>query len=112
MKTWITQLRKGLLEFCVLNALASTETYGYELVQHLRTIEELVITESTVYPILHRLRKDGYVKSRTVASSSGPPRRYFSLTALGKRQVGQMKGYWKDLCRSIEILMTLERREA
>ena len=106
MKAWITQLRKGLLEFCVLNALASTETYGYELVQRLRTIEELVISESTVYPILHRLRKDGYVKSKTVASSGGPPRRYFSLTALGKRHVGQMRNYWKDLGRSIEILMT------
>ena len=104
MKTWITQLRKGLLEFCILNALAKSQAYGYELVQKLKELEELAITESTVYPILNRLRQDGYVKVRVVSSASGPPRRYFSLTALGKRRIREMNSYWQDLCASIDHL--------
>lgn len=108
MKTWITQLRKGLLEFCILNALAKRESYGYELVHQLKQLEELAITESTVYPILNRLRKDGYVKVRMVSSSAGPARRYFSLSALGSRRVRAMNEYWGDLCVSISNLQTTD----
>ena len=106
MKTWITQLRKGLLEFCILNALSKSQTYGYELIQQLKKLEELAITESTAYPILNRLRQDGYVKVRIASSASGPPRRYFSLTALGKRRIQAMNAYWHDLCASIDHLRT------
>ena len=108
MKTWITQLRKGLLEFCILNALAKNESYGYELIQQLKALEELAITESTVYPILNRIRQDGYVKVRVASSASGPPRRYFSLTALGKRRIQTMNTYWHDLCASIDHLRTTD----
>ena len=104
MRPWITQLRKGLLEFCVLNVLSTGESYGYQLVRRLEMLQELAITESTVYPILNRLRKDGYVKVRLAASSSGPPRRYFSLTALGSRRIHEMNAYWDDLCGSVRSL--------
>ena len=108
MKTWITQLRKGLLEFCILNTLSKSQTYGYELIQQLKQLEELAITESTAYPILNRLRQDGYVKVRVALSASGPPRRYFSLTALGKRRIREMNAYWHDLCASINLLRTTD----
>ena len=111
LKTWITQLRKGLLEFCILNALANNESYGYELIQHLKILEELAITESTVYPILNRLRQDGYVKVHVVSSSAGPPRRYFSLTSLGNRRVRAMNEYWGDLCVSIGNLQSTDTRK-
>ena len=105
MKSWITQLRKGLAEFCVLNVLAHGESYGYSIVQRLRRIEELALTESTVYPVLTRLRKDGFLKVRVIPSPAGPPRRCFSLTHLGRRRVAEMNGYWIELNRSIRTLL-------
>lgn len=112
MRAWITQLRKGLLEFCVLNAISRGETYGYELVQLLKGMEQLAVTESTVYPILSRLRQDGYVKLREAPSASGPPRRYFSLTRVGRQHVDEMNTYWDGLCESIaELRNTTDRRQ-
>lgn len=106
MSTWITQLRKGLIEFCVLNLLTRGESYGYEILQSLEQIEELVVTDSTVYPILSRLRKDGYLKVQVKPSTSGPPRRYFSLTALGQQRVKEMNLYWNNLQTAIDDLKT------
>ena len=102
MSTWVTQLRKGLMEFCILNLLKKGESYGYEILQSLQTIEEMVITDSTVYPILSRLRKDGYLKVQVKPSSSGPPRRYFSLTALGEQRLDEMNHYWDNLQIAID----------
>lgn len=104
MNTWITQLRKGLMEFCILNLLQHGESYGYEILQSLQKIEELVVTDSTVYPILSRLRKDGYLKVEARPSTSGPPRRYFSITALGRRRVKEMNSYWDHLQLGIQQL--------
>jgi len=104
MNTWITQLRKGLIEYCVMKRLSKGESYGYEIVQRLKEMDELVITESIVYPILSRLRKEGHLKVRAVKSPDGPPRRYYDLTSLGKNRVKEMNAYWKDLCRSVAQL--------
>ena len=104
MRTWITQLRKGLVELCVLNVLAEGESYGYEIVRRLKAIEELAVTESTVYPVLTRLRTDGYLKVRSAPSPGGPPRRYFSLTALGESRVQGMNDYWHQLNGAIDRL--------
>ncbi|MEE9369777.1 MAG: PadR family transcriptional regulator [Pontiella sp.] len=100
----MTQLRKGLMEFCILNLLQHGESYGYEILQSLQKIEELVVTDSTVYPILSRLKKDGYLKVQVKPSSSGPPRRYFSLTALGRQRVQEMNTYWGNLNNGIRKL--------
>ena len=62
------------------------------------------VTESTVYPILARLKGDGYLKVRTEPSSSGPPRRYFSLTSLGRARIETMNEYWDALNRSIRSI--------
>jgi PadR family transcriptional regulator PadR len=101
MRVWITQLRKGLLEFLTLNILNQGESYGYEIVQKLKQLEGMDITESTVYPILARLRKDGYAQVRSQPSPGGPPRRYFKLTARGKSRLVQMNRYWDLLNKSI-----------
>ena len=104
MNQWITQLRKGLMEFCILNLLSEGESYGYEIVQQLEKIEELAVTESTVYPILARLKKEGYLKVRVAPSPNGPPRRYFSLSVLARHRVRSMNEYWDDLNLSIDSL--------
>jgi len=102
VKDWVSQLRRGLLELCLLNLLRHGESYGYEIVQRLRAVEELRVTESTVYPILSRLRRDGYLKVRSVPSPGGPPRRYFSLTRLGRSYLGGLNDYWSDLTAAVE----------
>jgi len=104
MSTWVTQLRKGLMELCILNLLKHGESYGYDIIQSLRDIEELMVTDSTVYPILSRLRRDGYLKVRVRTSTEGPPRRYFSVTALGVRRAEEMNVYWDALHKAIEEL--------
>ncbi len=109
---WITQLRKGLLEYCVLLALRRGESYGYEIVQALKRIEDLSVSESTVYPILGRLRAEGFLKSRDVPSAAGPPRRYFSLTPLGKVRLAEMNAYWPMLTKALEQLKTDKGKEA
>jgi PadR family transcriptional regulator PadR len=106
MKSWITQLRKGLLEYCILSVLRHQEGYGYEVVIRLKSIDELVVTESTVYPILSRLKRDGHLRVRSEPSPSGPPRRYFSLTSLGKQHLQSMDTYWDSLHISISNLRT------
>jgi PadR family transcriptional regulator, regulatory protein PadR len=104
VKAWITQLRKGLLDYVVLTALAHGESYGYQLVGRLKELEDLEITESTIYPILNRLRSDGYVKVREVASADGPARRYYSLTTVGQYRAGAMNEYWESVCLSLRRL--------
>ena len=110
MDEWVVQLRKGVLEFCILNLLRHDESYGYEIVQNLKGLEELTVTESTVYPILSRLRKDGYLTVRAVASREGPPRRYYSLTAHGRRRVREMNAYWGSLQEAIGRLQAGDLR--
>ena len=74
LTNWVTQLRKGILEFCVLNVLEDASLYGYDIVRRLRALEVLVIGEGTIYPILARLEEDGLVTSEVKPSNTGPPR--------------------------------------
>jgi PadR family transcriptional regulator PadR len=102
MNRWITQLRKGLLEYLTLNILNQKEAYGYEIIQLLNTFESMDVTESTVYPILARLNKDGLAQVRISPSPDGPPRRYYSLTPKGKVRLAQMNQYWDFLNQTIQ----------
>lgn len=95
--TWITQLRKGLLEYCVLTVLSGGESYGYEIVAALGRIEEFAVSESTIYPILARLRQEKFLKVRDAPSGQGPTRRYFSLTAIGKVRLAEMNHHLKKI---------------
>ncbi|MCK5155043.1 MAG: helix-turn-helix transcriptional regulator [Spirochaetales bacterium] len=105
MQEWIRQFRKGLLELCVLNLLCGDESYGYEIVHKLKDIEVLSLTESTLYPILTRLGKERHLQVRSVPSSNGPPRRYFSLTISGKVYLENLNIYWGNLKDAIDGLI-------
>ena len=91
---WSTQLRKGMLELCILNAIDGTRLYGYDIVRRLREIEALVISEGTVYPILSRLRREGFVQTTIEESAEGPPRKYYRLTEKGKGILTRMNDCW------------------
>ncbi len=97
---WTVQVRKGLLELCVLNALADKERYGYDLVKSLMDISGLGVTEGTLYPLLSRLRVQGLVAARLEESSSGPARKYYSLTRDGRKIRLAMNAYLETLNES------------
>ena len=110
MVNWVPQLRKGLVDFCVLLAVAREETYGYALVERLRGVPYLNFTESTVYPSLARLIEEGLIRTTERPSPMGPARRYLCVTADGKRRLAEMKKHWEGVCGSVETLIqALER---
>jgi len=106
LQNWKTQLRKGLLELCILNCLNRREFYGYDLVQELKQTDGLAMREGNIYPILARLQEDGFVVSRTKPSDSGPPRKYFSITRMGRAALEEMNEHWSQ----IEAAVSATRR--
>jgi PadR family transcriptional regulator, regulatory protein PadR len=94
---WTVQIRKGLLDLCVLNALADKERYGYELVKALVNLSGLGVTEGTLYPLLSRLRVQGLVTTRLEESSEGPARKYYALAPSGREVLGLMRDYMAAL---------------
>jgi PadR family transcriptional regulator PadR len=103
---WTVQARKGVLELCILNALADKERYGYELVKSLVDIPGLGMTEGTLYPLLSRLRAQGLVSTHLEESSEGPARKYYSLTREGKKVAAMMNDYLDTLNESVAALRT------
>jgi PadR family transcriptional regulator PadR len=103
-ENWVTQLRKGMLELCVLNAIHSGVTYGYEIVRRLREVDSLVITEGTIYPILSRLKREEFVQTAIEESPGGPPRKVYRITEKGRRQLEQMNRYWRRVEAGIDAI--------
>jgi PadR family transcriptional regulator PadR len=102
---WETQLRKGVVELAVLATVARGETYGYRVVEQLHALDGLALTESTVYPVLTRLARDGFLAIRTEASPAGPPRRYYRLTDDGRNRFRQMAEGFRTVSRSLSGLL-------
>ena len=106
---WSTQVRKGMLELCVLNAIQGTSLYGYDIVRKLRDIKGLVISEGTIYPILSRLKREGFVRTTLKESSEGPARKYYELTAKGEKVLSEMNEYWTDIKTGTDMLKGRDR---
>lgn len=109
LDNWATQLRKGMLELCILNAIKGTSLYGYDIVRKLREIEALVISEGTIYPILSRLKREGFLKTTIKESSEGPARKYYELSAKGAETLGRMNEYWRDVKTGADTLKGEEK---
>lgn len=99
---WTSQVRRGILEYCILLLISGTPRYGYELVTKLEVWEPLAVTEGTLYPLLRRLLKDQYIESFWQESGSGPPRKYYTLTETGRRLLDTMTEEWNKLAFSVE----------
>lgn len=106
LDNWTIQLRKGLLEFCILNSLSGEKVYGYDIVRKLRNIEHLVISEGTIYPILSRLKRDGLVDTSLEESSEGPARKYYQLTTRGIELLLQMNGIWMRVLDGVQQIQS------
>lgn len=101
---WTTQLRKGLLELCVLNILRDRRLYGYDLVKRLGSLDGLMISEGTVYPLLNRLKRESFVTTTIEESPDGPARKYYQLTTAGHRQLEWMNAAWAALVGAVGSL--------
>jgi PadR family transcriptional regulator, regulatory protein PadR len=100
-----SQLRRGVLEYCVMAALRAGERYGYELVSALAQADGLLTSEGTIYPLLGRLRKDGSVATTWRESASGPPRRYYSLTPTGQAALERFRGEWVRFRDAVDAIL-------
>lgn len=99
------QLRKGILEFCVLALLKKREAYPSDLLTELKKAE-LIVVEGTLYPLLNRLKNDGLLTYRWEESKSGPPRKYYKLTSEGIRFHKELTTSWNEVRNAVEKINT------
>jgi len=97
------QLKKGVLELCVLSILSRKECYGYELVSEIS--KNIEISDGTIYPLLRRLNAEGYFTTYLQESTEGPPRKYYKITELGLRTNEELKEEWLKLQRGINNII-------
>ncbi|MEO6440021.1 MAG: PadR family transcriptional regulator [Chitinophagales bacterium] len=97
------QMRKGILEFCILSIIGSDENecYSSEILERMKTAK-LIVVEGTLYPLLTRLKNDGYLSYQWVESKSGPPRKYYKLTGLGEKFLEELRKTWAELVQAVE----------
>ncbi len=100
-----TQLRRGVLEHCVLAVLARSPEYAFELVRRLSEVDGLVTSEGTIYPLLSRLRRDGLVVTTWQPSDAGPPRKYYDLTDAGRRALDAFAAEWATFTDGVDDLL-------
>ena len=98
------QLRKGVVEYCVLGLLASEPTYGWQLSEALVSLG-LIASIGTLYPILSRLRAQGLVSSFERQSDAGPSRRYYRVTETGHRQLAIFREQWGPFARTVNEIV-------
>ena len=96
------QLKKGVLELCVLALLSRGNSYAYEIASKLSHAVDM--GEGTIYPLMRRMQNDGLVATRIVESSSGPPRKYYRLTPKGAARLEDLSAYWRQLDTTLQNL--------
>ena len=95
------QMRKGVLEFCILSILKRKEAYPSDIISHLKE-SRLIIVEGTLYPLLTRLKNAGLLAYRWEESKSGPPRKYYRLTELGEQFLQELETTWQELANAVQ----------
>src|SRR5512137_1243838 len=95
-----SQMRKGVLEFCVLSVIRKGEAYPSDIIEQMKSAN-FQLLEGTLYPLLTRLKNSGMVNYRWVESSSGPPRKYFSLTDKGQVFYQELENTWNEMVSAV-----------
>ncbi len=98
-----TQMRRGVLEYCILLILASGDEYASSIIQKLKDVD-IIVAEGTIYPLLIRLKKLDLLTYRWAESTQGPPRKYYMITSKGMEQLAGLDAVWDELTRSIETI--------
>jgi PadR family transcriptional regulator PadR len=98
-----SQMRKGVLEYCILSILSQKEAYASSLLEELKAANMLVV-EGTLYPLLIRQKNQGLLSYRWEESPQGPPRKYYVITEKGRSQLAEMDAAWQEMVDSIAAL--------
>lgn len=96
------QMRKGVLELCVLGILSKETMYPSDIIKNLKD-NDLIVVEGTMYPLLNRLKKDGYLTYNWVESNSGPPRKYYEITPKGEELRQELTKSWSSLAQTVNF---------
>lgn len=99
-----SQMRKGVLEFCVLSVIRQGEAYPSDIIEKMKAAN-FQLLEGTLYPLLTRLKNAGMVNYRWVESSGGPPRKYFSLTDEGQRFYQELESTWEEMVNAVNTVI-------
>ena len=97
------QLKKGVLELCVLALLSAGDNYGYDIAQRLANAVDM--GEGTIYPLMRRLQAEGLVSTYLAESANGPPRKYYQLTDVGRTRLAAQRGEWESFVRAVEAVI-------
>jgi PadR family transcriptional regulator PadR len=95
-----TQMRKGVLELCILSILSNGDAYPTQIIEKLKDTK-LVVVEGTLYPLLTRLKNTGLLNYRWEESTSGPPRKYYKLTEIGEQYLKELQLSWYELVEAV-----------
>ncbi|MFL2638609.1 MAG: PadR family transcriptional regulator [Flavobacteriaceae bacterium] len=102
------QIRKGLLEFCILQIISREEVYTSDIIDELNN-SKIIVVEGTVYPLLNRLKKLGYIQHVWRESDQGPPRKYYSITFQGTLHLSKLIVSWNELEDSVKKLLKTKK---
>lgn len=97
------QMRKGILEYCILSILSQKEAYPSEIIESLKNAK-LIVVEGTLYPLLTRLKNAELLTYRWEESPSGPPRKYYSLTKMGVAFLSELEITWSELHKAVTTI--------
>ncbi len=103
------QMRKGVLEYCILSVLKDEDAYVAEILETLKEARLLVV-EGTIYPLLTRLKNAGLLSYRWEESTSGPPRKYYGLTVEGKLFLNELTTTWDDLQKAVQLVTSSKNK--
>lgn len=95
-----SQMRKGVLEYCILSILKDKDAYASDIIDSLKEAK-LIVVEGTLYPLLTRLKNDGMLSYRWEESTSGPPRKYYKLTEVGQKFLKELDTTWQELVEAV-----------
>ena len=105
IEEWKSQIKRGTLEYCVLLLIARKSCYGYEIMSELSKFSVVAAKESTIYPLLRRLEKNGILCSYWSETLEGlPPRKYYSLTSTGETYIHQISAEWENLIAAVNYM--------
>jgi len=99
------QMRKGVLEYCILLVLDGKPLYASDIIGALKAAK-MIVVEGTLYPLLTRLKNAGYLGYRWEESTQGPPRKYYELTEVGRKFLGELEESWAELVSAIDTIKT------
>ncbi len=102
----ITQFRKGVLEFCILSVLSQQDAYVSDLIDVLKK-SKLIVVEGTMYPLLMRLKNDGYLTYRWEESKTGPPRKYYRISDEGKTYLSKLEEAWQEMVETVNKIRNI-----